>query len=142
MDDATRRYLAEIGRRGGMRSRRTLSPEQARAMVAAREGRRRQTMAAGAPLLTRCPDLPGADLVAEGLRDLAAHRVSEAALLVSVAAPRLRLLGLPVAAPLDDPEERLFARLTERHGDAAHGRYNALIRRMVSFSRAAALCAR
>ncbi len=42
MDDSTRRYLAEIGRRGGMRSRRTLTPEQARAMVAAREARRRR----------------------------------------------------------------------------------------------------
>ncbi|MFM8566904.1 MAG: hypothetical protein ACKOCV_04395 [Gemmatimonadota bacterium] len=42
MDDATRKYLAEIGRRGGMRSRRTLSPDQARAMVAAREAKRRR----------------------------------------------------------------------------------------------------
>lgn len=142
MDDATRRYLAKIGRRGGMRSRRTLSPEQARAMVAAREAKRRRGGEATAPLLTRWPDLPGADLVHVGLADLRAHRESEAALLVSVAAPRLRLLGIPVAAALDDPEERLFARLTERHGDAAHGRYNALIRRIVSFSRAAALCAR
>ena len=40
MDQATRRYLAEIGRRGGQKSRRTLMPEQARAMVAVREARR------------------------------------------------------------------------------------------------------
>jgi hypothetical protein len=32
-----RRYLAEIGRRGGTKSRRTLDPETARAMVRARE---------------------------------------------------------------------------------------------------------
>jgi hypothetical protein len=40
MDDRVRDYLAEIGRRGGHASRRTLSPETARAMVAVREARR------------------------------------------------------------------------------------------------------
>lgn len=93
-------------------------------------------------LLARCPDLPGAELVAEGLADLQARRESDAALLVSMAAPRLRLLGIPVAAPFDDPEAHLFDRLAARHGDAAHGRFNALVRRIVSFARAAALCAR
>jgi hypothetical protein len=34
------RYLAEIGARGGRRSRRTLDPETARAMVRVREARR------------------------------------------------------------------------------------------------------
>lgn len=33
-------YLAEIGRRGGRKSRRTLTPESARAMVRVREARR------------------------------------------------------------------------------------------------------
>lgn len=37
---AIRRYLAEIGARGGRKSRRTLSPETARAMVRVREARR------------------------------------------------------------------------------------------------------
>ena len=35
-----KRYLAEIGARGGRRSRRRLSPEDARAMVKVREARR------------------------------------------------------------------------------------------------------
>jgi hypothetical protein len=35
-----RGYLAEIGRRGGIKSRRTLEPETARRMVAIREARR------------------------------------------------------------------------------------------------------
>lgn len=39
MDDV-RKYLAEIGRRGGRRSRRTLDPETARHMVRIREARR------------------------------------------------------------------------------------------------------
>ena len=40
MDPNVRRYLAEIGRRGGARSRRRLDAEQARAMVRVREARR------------------------------------------------------------------------------------------------------
>ncbi len=35
-----RKYLAEIGRRGGLKSRRSLDPETARAMVRVREARR------------------------------------------------------------------------------------------------------
>lgn len=40
METAVRRYLAEIGRRGGRKSRRTLDPETARAMVRVRQARR------------------------------------------------------------------------------------------------------
>jgi hypothetical protein len=40
MNTEVRRYLAEIGRRGGRKSRRRLDPEQARAMVRVREARR------------------------------------------------------------------------------------------------------
>jgi hypothetical protein len=40
MDLRVKAYLAEIGRRGGRKSRRTLDPETARAMVRVREARR------------------------------------------------------------------------------------------------------
>ena len=40
MDERVRSYLAEIGRRGGRKSRRTLDAETARAMVRVREARR------------------------------------------------------------------------------------------------------
>jgi len=40
MDESVRSYLAEIGRRGGKKSRRALDPETARAMVRVREARR------------------------------------------------------------------------------------------------------
>lgn len=40
MTDPVREYLAEIGRRGGRKSRRTLDPETAREMVRIREARR------------------------------------------------------------------------------------------------------
>lgn len=79
---------------------------------------------------------PGGDLVEAGLRDLRRGVCSEAALLVSVGAPRLARLGLDVPDPLDEPEHTLYLRLADREGDAAHSRYNALIRRLVSFERA------
>lgn len=37
----------------------------------------------------------------------------------------------------DFPEDRLYARLAEEYGNGAHSKYNALIRRLVSFERAA-----
>ena len=40
MDKAIRRYMSEIGRRGGSKSRRTLDPETAGDMVRVREARR------------------------------------------------------------------------------------------------------
>jgi hypothetical protein len=40
MNAAIRDYLSEIGRRGGRRSRRVLTPESARQMVRVREARR------------------------------------------------------------------------------------------------------
>ena len=40
MEQIVKAYLAEIGRRGGRKSRRVLDPETARAMVRVREARR------------------------------------------------------------------------------------------------------
>ena len=81
--------------------------------------------------------LPGYDLVSEGLRDLALGKESAAALLVSIGAPRLRRIGIAVRSPIPDAEHRLYQLLAREHGDDAHSRYNALIRRLVSFERAA-----
>jgi hypothetical protein len=89
--------------------------------------------------------LPGGDVIEEGLRDLAARRETEAALLVLIGAARLRRLGLDVpqpplewSAPPRDPapEHRLYQRLARSNADSAHSRYNALIRTLVSFERA------
>ncbi len=82
-------------------------------------------------------DLPGEDLVEAGLRDLEAGLESVEALLVSIGAPRLRQLGLSVPTPLVDPELRLYELLRREDAAAAHSRYNALVRRLVSFERAA-----
>jgi hypothetical protein len=80
-------------------------------------------------------------LIAEGLADLEAGRITDGALLVSIGAPRLRILGYPVEQPLADPERRLYELLAEANPDAAHGRFNAYARRLVSFERASQ-CAR
>lgn len=40
--NAVQKYLSEIGRRGGKKSRRTLTPEQSRAMTVAREAKRKK----------------------------------------------------------------------------------------------------
>jgi hypothetical protein len=81
---------------------------------------------------------PGGDVVCQGLKDLAAGKESEAALLVLIGAPRLRRLGLeiPDEDNTDMPEHRLYQLLARSDPDSAHSRYNALIRRLVSFERA------
>jgi hypothetical protein len=81
--------------------------------------------------------LPGGDLIEKGIGDLREGRETLEALLVSVGAPRLRRIGFDVPAPIERPERRLYERLAAEDADAAHGRYNALIRRLVSFERAA-----
>lgn len=84
----------------------------------------------------RLDRFPGGDLVAKGLDDLAASRETVEALLVSIAAPRLRELGLTLASPLPDPEHRLYEALAREDSDSAHSRYNALLRRLTSFESA------
>ena len=81
--------------------------------------------------------LPGGDLVERGLADLAQGAETIDALLVSVGAHRLRRAGVDVPAALSDPELRLYKLPAREDSDSAHGRYNALIRRLVSFERAA-----
>jgi hypothetical protein len=82
--------------------------------------------------------LPGNELILEGLADLAAGRTSAASLLVLIGAERLRRIGLSIPpAPIADPEHRLYALLAVEDTDSAHSRYNALIRQLVSFERAA-----
>jgi hypothetical protein len=81
--------------------------------------------------------LPGAELIRKGVDDLAIGADSVEALLVSIGAPRLARLGIDIPSPLPSPEHRLYELLRAEDADGAHSRYNALIRRLVSFERAA-----
>lgn len=81
--------------------------------------------------------LPGEELVSRGLEDLAHGVESVEALVVAIGAPRLRRLGFQVGSSAAAPEHRLYELLHQQDAASAHSRYNALIRRLVSFERAA-----
>lgn len=83
------------------------------------------------------PMLPGADLVEKGRADLERGVESIESLLVSIGAARLSRLGVRLSRPFDSPEHRLYELLAEESPGSAHSRYNALVRRLVSYERAA-----
>ncbi|GEP44901.1 hypothetical protein [Brevifollis gellanilyticus] len=83
--------------------------------------------------------LPGADLVSDGLADVAAGRETVAGELVKIGSPRLNDCGLSVIVDHEEAlnaDRRLYTLLGASHGNAAHSQYNALIRQLVSFERA------
>lgn len=83
--------------------------------------------------------LPGDELVTAGLQDLRDGRETIASLLVAIGAPKLRSLGLTIPEDLpNNPEHRLYDLLSDTESDSAHSKYNALIRKLVSFERATA----
>lgn len=82
---------------------------------------------------------PGGDLVAQGISDLESGRQTEESLLVCLASPRLRRLGLILPEPREPRpsyEHALFEALEVRKPQGAHAAYNALIGRIVSFAQA------
>src|SRR5882672_9038225 len=83
--------------------------------------------------------IPGAELVLEGLRELKRGRPGECGLLVLIASPRLRRLGIKLPEWTEGSfpyEHQLYSLLETAHGDGAYSRYNSLLRRIVSFSHA------
>jgi hypothetical protein len=81
--------------------------------------------------------LPANDLITAGIKDLLNQRETIPALLVAIGAPKLRSLGLKLPEHLPvNPEHRLYDLLAANEPDSAHSRYNALIRKLVSFERA------
>lgn len=80
---------------------------------------------------------PGEEIIEQGIVDLIDGKETIPALLVSIGATRLREAGLTVPTPtFQSPEHRLYAQLSAEDSDSAHSRYNALIRRLVSFEHA------
>ena len=81
--------------------------------------------------------LPAHDLISAGLTDLQQERETIPALLVAIGAPKLRRLGLNLPSKLpSNPEHRLYDLLSLDGANSAHSKYNALIRKLVSFQRA------
>ena len=82
--------------------------------------------------------LPGEELIRPGLADFEAGRLTIPACLVAIGLPRLQRAGLLChVPPPHDPEVELtlYHLLLQEDGNA-YARYNALIRRLVSFERA------
>lgn len=86
-------------------------------------------------------DLPGAELVTAGLRDIALGRSSVEAALVSMATARLGELGIDLPGrAIPRPADRLYELIERGVGESgAHSRYNALRARLSSFLRALAV---
>ncbi|MGH7677692.1 MAG: hypothetical protein ACRENU_04440 [Gemmatimonadaceae bacterium] len=83
-----RRYLAKIGRRGGMRSRRVLDPQTARQMVDIRENRRaakQAVLATGARTGARTVLVVDTAPEAQAVQDALLRRMSHARKLALVA---------------------------------------------------------
>ncbi len=88
--------------------------------------------------------LPLEDIIEEGLKALenSSAGISISSLLVSIGAPKLRMLGYEPARTIADPEKKFYALLSRMHPErSVHSLYNSWIRRLVSFERAAS-CAK
>ena len=128
-----REQFRRHGRDGGRARAARLRP-QARKAIASRAATVRWIRARFGSLSFETLGLPGGDMVDAGLADLAAGRVTIESLLVSLAAPRLRREGIPVGPVHEHPEENLYNLLARDAGDLTHARYNAYLRRIVSFA--------
>ena len=79
-------------------------------------------------------NLPGADMIREGIKDFIARRLTISSCLVRIASPRLSKAGLiPQPAESDINAELDLYEILSKEGKNAYSRYNALIRELVSF---------
>ena len=86
-------------------------------------------------------NIPGWELVNEGLKDIAQGSCHTShALLILMAAPRLRFLGIRIPSVVRSDEEVPFSHelygVLENTTPDAYSQYNALQRRLVSFCHA------
>ena len=80
---------------------------------------------------------PGEEIIQQGIADLIDGKETISALLVSIGAPRLRRAGMEIPRnTIPSPERRLYLTLASDNSDSAHSRYNAWIRKLVSYERA------
>lgn len=133
-----RERFRKFGRAGGRKRASRMSPEARRA-VARRAGTARWIRERFGSPSFEALGLPGGQMVDAGISDLAEGKETVESLVVSIAAPRLRREGVPVPHPRDDPEDRLYARLSQDAGDLAHTRYIALLGEASSFANACRL---
>ncbi len=86
--------------------------------------------------MTTLENLPGGDLIQRGIADYASGRVTPESCLLAVGWGRLKRGGLEMPARAAErfpqPELQLYELLCAETGDA-YSRYNALLRRLISF---------
>jgi hypothetical protein len=89
--------------------------------------------------VTALGSLPGAEIVIAGIADLEAGRDTADASAVLMAATRLRAVGagIPLTTTGEPAAHRLYDQLADEDPLNAHSRYNAIVRRVISFARAA-----
>jgi hypothetical protein len=80
--------------------------------------------------------LPGAELVRQGIRDRLAQRNTIESFLVEIARPRLERHGLIPHAPHRLDAEISLYQILAKTSSNPHGRYNSLLRELVSFEHA------
>lgn len=129
-----RERFRSYGKAGGRARAASLSPSERRSIARVAAVRRWTRERFGRSRFAAL-GLPGGELLDEGLEALAAGRETPEALLVSLAAPRLRREGVPVPSPLlPDPYLRLYRHLETASGDLAHARYLAFLAQAASFA--------
>lgn len=80
--------------------------------------------------------LPAESIIRKGLKDLKNKRTSIESCLVSIAAPRLRTVGLMTDLFLSDSGELTLYRLLLEQNRDPYSQYNSLLRELVSFEHA------
>jgi len=133
LPDEIRERFRAYGRAGG-RTRAARMNREARTAVARKASTSRWLRHRFGSSSFEALGFPGGDLVDAGLAELADGKTTEASLLVSLAATRLRREGVPLGRVHDEPEDLLFQRLAKTSGDLAHARYGAYLRQMSSFA--------
>ena len=80
-------------------------------------------------------NIPGQELIDQGIEDLKKGMLTIESLLVLIGSPKLKSLGMSIPDYIvDQPEHKLYD-LLSKEGNGAHSKYNSLIRRLVSFER-------
>ena len=92
--------------------------------------------------MTPTPDqirtLPGGERILKGLQDWRAGQTPISSCLVAIAFGKFRKAGLVEGEPPFSEAELVLYDLLRKEGGNAYGRYNSLIRELVSFGRALA----
>jgi hypothetical protein len=89
--------------------------------------------------MTDYSHLPGGDFISRGLLDHSEGKITPESCLIEVGRPRLARSGIAIGPrlplTLGDPHRQLYHLLLQLGGDA-YSRYNALLRRLISFEQA------